>query len=507
MQGSSLAEMTDPEGALLRQMGELSLDPLAFVKYAFPWGTGVLEGHPGPKKWQEDFLTRLGDRIRKNGFDGLNPVEPIQMARASGHGIGKSALVGMLSCFLLSTRPRAKGIVTANTGEQLSGKTFAEIAKWFGLSITGHWFQISTGDLWVRHRQFPSAWRLDAITWQKHKSEAFAGLHAASSTPFYIFDEGSAVPDVIFDVSQGGLTDGEPMEFVFGNPTRNSGRFYDMFHKLRHRWDTQQIDSRDCELPNKEKIAEWVADYGEDSDFVRIRVKGQFPRAGSKQLISEELITAARKYEPISNLTDPLIAGLDVGRFGSDESVLAFRKGRDARTVPWRFWRGLDTMALAARVSEEIEDLSKRGLRVHALFVDSVGVGAGVADRLRQMNYDAIDVNAGTTDCRKEYKNKGAEMWSRMRDALKLGLAIPDEDVLADQLRSREYDYDAANRLFLETKDQMKDRGLESPDRGDALGFTFAYEVGPVSVEGVASNRPDERAWDYDPFASGEKER
>jgi hypothetical protein len=495
---SNLAELVDPEAELERQLGELALDPLAAVMYGFPWGTGPLEGHPGPKKWQERFLVRLGKHIRDRGFDGLHAVDPILMARTSGHGIGKSALAAMIVWFLLSTRPMAKGAGTANTGEQLSGKTFAEIAKWFGMAINSHWFQVSTGDMWVRHKKFPSAWRFDALTWQKNKSEAFAGLHNVGSTPFYLFDEGSVIPDVIYDVSLGGLTDGEPMQFVFGNPTRNSGRFYDLFHKLRHRWDTEQIDSRDCELPNHALHAQWIEDCGEDSDFVRVRVKGQFPRAGSKQLISEELVTACRKYAPRSNLTDPLIAGLDVARFGSAESVLAFRKGRDARSIPWRYWRGLDTMQLAGRVSEAIEDLRRQNIRVHALFVDSVGIGAGTADRLRQLNYDAVDVNAGSKDCRKEYKNKGAEMWGRMRDAMKLGLAIPDDDVLGDQVRSREYDFDAVNHLFLESKEDMVDRGLESPDRGDALGFTYAYDVGPVSMDDVPAERPASK-WDYDP--------
>lgn len=498
MPGSSVIELSEPEAALQREMGALALEPVQFVKYAFPWNEGPLLGHHGPKRWQEECLEELGREIRARKFGGVNPVDPIRIARASGHGIGKSALVGMLVSFIMSTRPYSKGIGTANTGEQLSGKTFAEIAKWVRLGITSHWFDVSTGDMWVRHKQFPSAWRFDAITWQKNKSEAFAGLHAANSTPYYIFDEGSAIPKEIYEVAQGGLTDGEPMHFVFGNPTRPSGQFYDIFHKLRHRWNVAQIDSRDCELPNKTLIQQYLEDYGEDSDFFRVRVRGQFPKQGFKTLIGTELVTLARKAKATSILTDPLVAGLDVARFGENESVLAFRKGRDARSIEWKFWRGLDTMALAGRVAEAIEDLRARNLQVHALFVDSVGIGGGVADRLRQLGYDATDVNGGSRDCRREYRDKNAEMWARTRDWLKLGAALPDDNVLAEQLTSREYDFDAVNRLFLESKDDMVERGIESPDRADALCMTFAYDVAPVEVERVA-HKSKARGWDYDP--------
>lgn len=500
MSDRSLAEIVDPESELAAQMGEFALDPVGFIEYAFPWGQGPLQGHDGPKRWQRRFFERLGDAIRARNFDGVHPVRPVLMAVASGHGIGKSALVAMLACFIMSTRPRCKIIVTANTGEQLSGKTFAEIAKWFSLCITGHWFQVSTGDLWVRHKQYPSAWRLDGITWQKHKSEAFAGLHAADSTPCYIFDEGSAVPDEIFDVSYGGLTDGEPMEFVFGNPTRNSGRFFQLFHKLRHRWDTEQIDARDCELPNHELHQQWIDDYGEDSDFVRVRVKGQFPRAGSKQLIPTDIIEAAKRAPALSLMTDPLIAGLDIARFGDDESVLAFRKGRDARSVPWKIWRGLDTMQLADRVAEALEELRAMNLRVHQVFADAVGIGAGTADRLRQLGYDVLDVvSQETKTVGPYYHDKAAECWGRMAAWLKAGAALPPDEVLSDQLQAREYDHDAKDKLFLESKDDMRERGIGSPDRADALAYTFAFHVAPIEPDQVADRLPGKK-WDYDPY-------
>jgi hypothetical protein len=486
-------------------MKRFQLDPLGFAKYAYPWGEPgtPLAKYDGPMEWQARFLDRLGAQLRARDFDGKTPVAPVLMAVASGHGIGKSALVAMIVNFILSTRPYAKGVITANTGEQLRGKTFAEIDKWTSMCITSSWFESSLGNLWLRHRTHKATWRVDGLTWRENKTEAFAGLHAAGSTPFYVFDEGSGIPDGIYDVSLGGLTDGEPIQLVFGNPTRNTGRFFEMFGRLRHRWDVQQIDSRDSELANKALIQEWVEDYGEDSDFVRVRVKGQFPRAGTRQFIPSDFIAQGRKNEAVALIDDALVLGVDAARFGSAESVIAVRKGRDARGLPWRHFRGLDGMQLAARVAETIEELRALNLHVDACFVDSVGIGGPVADRIRQLGYDAVDVIAGSTDCRPPFKRKDAECWGAVREWLKVGGSIPDDDVLASQLAGREYGYDAMNRLYLEPKEHMEERGLESPDRADALALTFAFPVSRINLEAARRSAGGKKTWDYDPYQEG----
>jgi hypothetical protein len=276
-------ELQAAHAELARAIAQFYDDPLGHVLFSYPWGKGPLTGREGPQVWQTDFLLEVGEEVRKRRFNGVDPVAPLQMSTASGHGVGKSALTSWLIRWILDTRPFSKGVVTANTGEQLRTKTWSELAKWHGMGITRAWYVLTSGSgsLSYYHRDYREQWRCDAQTSREENSEAFAGLHAANATPFYIFDEASGIPDKIFEVREGGLTDGEPMTFDFGNPTRNTGRFFQhMEGSLRHRYIRRFIDSRDVEQTNKELFGRWVQDFGEDSDFVRVRVRGVFPRAG-----------------------------------------------------------------------------------------------------------------------------------------------------------------------------------------------------------------------------------
>lgn len=485
-------------------------DPLGFVQTQFPWGRAqsALAQYEGPRVWQAAFLADIGQAVGERAFDGVTPAAPIQMATASGHGIGKSALTAWLILWLMSTRPHCKGAVTANTSEQLKTKTWAELAKWRRLCATGTAFgyTASRGNLAIFAKHAPETWRFDALTCRVENSEAFAGLHAAHSSPVYIFDEASAVPDAIWEVAEGGLTDGEPFWLVFGNPTRNTGRFRECFGRLRHRWQARQIDSRSVEGTNKQLFAQWIEDYGEDSDFVRVRVRGAFPRASSLQFVASDIVAIARRTVPAPVVGDPLVLGVDVARFGDDQSVIAVRRGRDARTAGWVRLREVDTMGLVGRVAEMIRDL-----RPDAVFVDAGGVGGGVVDRLRQLRHPVTGIQFGAKADRgalnavdaagERYANKRAEMWGAMRAWLRAGGAIPDDDALEADLTGVEYGYDGADRIQLEKKEDMKKRGLASPDLADALALTFAYPVGvrPLDRDAANDRGPAARS-DYDPF-------
>jgi hypothetical protein len=405
---------SDPDLMLAEDMGRFYADPLGFVLYAYEWGVGDLRGHDGPDVWQQDFLNDIGRQVKDRGFDGVTAVEPIRKATSSGHGIGKSALTAWLVNWIVSTRPHCKGVVTANTSPQLETKTWAEVAKWTRRCITGHWFDVSTGKGSMRlvHKGYPESWRVDAQTCREENSESFAGLHAANSTPFYIFDEASAIPERIWEVGEGGMTDGEPMWFVFGNPTRNTGKFFECFNRQRHRWHGVKIDSRTAKMPNKKQIQEWVDDYGEDSDFVRIRVKGEFPRAGSCQFIASDIVEGAVSREVEVPQGSPKLFGVDVARFGDDQSVILRRHGRKVEEI--HKFRGLDTMELSAKVAEYINIY-----KPDHTFIDEVGVGAGVVDRLKQLGYSIIPVNsANKADDERQWSNKRAEMWGRMKEWL-----------------------------------------------------------------------------------------
>jgi hypothetical protein len=287
------------------------------VLFAFPWGQGDLKDHDGPDEWQKQLLLDLGQELEKCDKRGGS----VQFARASGHGIGKSACIAWLILFWMATRPECQVVCTANTSIQLESKTWRELALWHKRFIAKHWFEWAATTF--RNVSHPQTWFASAIPWNEQRSEAFAGTHAKDV--LYVFDEASAIADVIWEVSEGAMTTKGAAWVVFGNPTRASGRFRDCFAggKFEHRWNAKSIDSRSARMADKKKINEWVEDYGEDSDFVRVRVKGEFPRSADRQFISEDSIREARGRFPAADGVK--IIGVDVARFGSNDTSICIR--------------------------------------------------------------------------------------------------------------------------------------------------------------------------------------
>jgi hypothetical protein len=452
-------------------------DPLGFVMWAFPWGVPgtQLEKHDGPRDWQREQLQTLGAQVAMRGFNGREPVDPVQMSTTSGHGIGKSAYTSWLILWIMATRPFCKGTVTANTADQLRTKTWAELAKWYSIFLVKDLFTLHStrGNMVIYNNEHPQNWRCDAQTCKEENSESFAGQHAATSTSFYIFDESSGIPEKIFEVAMGGLTDGEPMWFLFGNPTRNTGFFKDTFDgEVAHRWLNYAVDSRTVPgAINVELTKQWAEDYGEDSDFFKVRVKGEFPSAASNQLIGTDAVDAATaKHLPVTQYRHaPVILGVDVARFGEDKSCIYKRQGLFAEKLAE--FRSLDLMTLAARVAQ-FEDEHE----ANAVFID-VGMGAGVIDRLRQLGRNPIEVNFGAKSTDKRCKNKRSEMWWKLKKWLESGGSIPQDRDLRKDLISQMYLFDVNEKLMLVKKEDLKKLGLQSPDDGDALALTFAEDV------------------------------
>lgn len=504
----------DPAAALAGMAGYFYDKPLAFVLFSYEWDRdrslqvvklpeeyrSAYDSEHGPDAWACELLESAGRQVRERGFNGRQAVDSIRSAISSGHGIGKSAITAWLVNWIMSTRPNSRGVVTANTAPQLESKTWAEIGKWNKRCIFGEWFDVTTGKGAMRMTmaEYPESWRCDAQTCREENSESFAGLHAADSTPFYIFDEASAIPAKIWEVAEGGMTDGEPMWFAFGNPTRTGTKFFECFNGQRHRWNTRQIDSRTCQITNKKQIEEWVADYGIGSDFVKVRVLGEFPSASSLQFISRDVVNDAQAREVSSERHEAFVVGVDPARFGDDSSVIWTRCGRDARSWEPIRLKGADTMTLAARVVEHVNTLRMAGNLV-IVNVDGGGVGGGVIDRLRSVGFDVNEVQFGgrAMDPRK-WANRRAEIWGAMREWL-AGGAIPKDELLATDLTSVEYGYNAADAILLEKKESMKARGLASPDSADALAITFAVPVPVGSLDdigrAVTRNVPE-----YDPY-------
>lgn len=460
----------DYEQQLTEEILRFYNDPLGYVRYAFDWGVGELAGCDGPDEWQTEFLKSYGEQLKK--ADGDATATAIRKAVRSGHGIGKGAVVAWCILHFMSTRVNPQIVVTANTQNQLTTKTWRELSKWHQLAINEHWFTWTATRFTAKDS--PSTWFAAAIPWSEHNSEAFAGTH--EKNVLEIFDEASAVAPSIWEVTEGAMTTPGAVWLVFGNPTQNTGVFNDCFGKFRHRWDCMTVDSRNAKMANKAQIQQWIDDYGEDSDFVRVRVRGLPPRSSSMQFIGENIIAPSRgKKIPIDAWEfAPVVMGVDPARYGDDRSTIYVRQGLHSHYLGK--YRELDLMQLASLTIEYEERYN-----VDVVFVDEVGLGAGVVDRRRQLGFKTIGINGGMKPSAKKYFNKRAEMWDKMRNWMEDGGAILDDQDLVDDLMVIEYGYDNnKGQLQLEKKEDVKARGLNSPDCADALALTFAL---PVVIE------------------------
>lgn len=435
-------------------------DPVGYVR-------DVLQVEPD--EWQMQALQAVRDNKR--------------CAVASGHGIGKTAFVAWIIHWFIATRPNPQIVVTANTKNQLDSKTWRELAKWNQKALNGHWFEVKATRMELKDS--PETWFASAIPWTEHNSESFAGTH--EEHVLVVFDEASAIADVIWDVSEGAMTTAGAHWVALGNPTKNTGRFRECWGRFRHRWHTMQIDSRKAKMADQAQIAEWIADYGEDSDFVRVRVKGEFPKSSSAQLVSNEYVDAAVKYTAVGYEKLPLVLGVDVARFGDDQTVICARRGRMVYALSK--FRELDTMQVAGQVAAVI-----KSLKPALVNIDIGAMGAGVVDRLREQGFDVRGVNFGGSPTDKiKYANKRAEMWGEMAAWLKEGGHIPDDQELRQDLIGPEYSYTSSQQLLLEKKESMKKRGLPSPDCADALALTFAALVTDSASYGeIAQPEPDQ---------------
>lgn len=475
---SALAK-PDPEDLLIEDIAGFFDDPLGFVKYAYPWGEpGPLAKEDGPDTWQVEILTELGEAVRRGMGVSEALQSAIRIAVASGHGIGKTALIAWVIQWFLSTRDFPQVVVTASTQTQLTTKTWRELAKWHRLLINQHWFQWTATKYY--HVAYPETWFASAIPWSDHNADAFAGTH--EKYVLVIYDEGQAIGDKIYETTEGALTTPGAIWMVFGNYSKNTGRFHACFTGVaRDRWIKHQIDSRTSKKANKAQIDEWVKDYGEDSDFVRVRVRGIAPRSGSNQFIGQDLVDASQKYRAQGYEALPKILSLDVARFGDNKSVAGTRQGRKVRVL--KKWMGLPVDQLADRFCELIDDEEP-----DAIVVDGDGIGGSVVDLIRRKRYhlkDGKDILVefhGAADASDPtlYYNRRAEVWGEMRSAMKDGSEHPEDPELASDLVAPEYTYQKKGQyevILLESKKDMQARGLASPDTGDMVAMTYAVKL------------------------------
>ena len=466
-------------------------DPYNFVKFIFPWGAKdtPLEEFTGPRKWQEKILRDISIHIQRN--NGKATPEMFRLAVASGRGIGKSALVAWLILWMLSTRLGSTIIVTANTEQQLRSRTWAELGKWLTLSINNHWFTKTATTI------KPEAWFEEALKrdlkidtgyyyaqaqlWSEENPDAFAGIHSNYGVCL-IMDEASGIPAPIYSVSEGFFS--EPTEnrfwFTFSNPRRNTGPFYDSFHSKRKFWELEQIDSRTVEGTDQNLFQSMLEQYGEDSTVARVEVLGEFPHADDDSVIPMELARAALGRDVALTSSDPIVWGLDVARFGGDNSALCIRQGNTVFEI--KTFKSMDLMQLCGAVKNLYDDATAMN-RPQEILVDVIGLGSGVVDRLSEQNLPVRGVNVAESPATsKNYLNLRAELWFGIKDWLaQRDCRLPYDDELVAELVAPSYKYTSTGKIKIESKEEMKKRGIKSPDKADALALTMASSAATFS--------------------------
>ena len=417
-------------------------------------------------EWQEWFLNEtltFGDGGKK-------------IAIASCHGSGKTMFASAISIHRITCFSNCQGKITSATYNQLIQAFHGTIEKMISESLISDWFIVNKTSIKLKGIQ--DSWIMFQA-WSLNLPESFAGNHAYS--PFLIVDEASAVAPVIFESFDGSMMHPNSLLIMLGNPLVKNGQLYDAFHCDKHFFKTRYVSALDSQFVPDWWIENMKQKYGEDSDTYRVRVLGQFPINETGAFIPQTLIEEAMDREPIISKRAPVVAGLDIGRL-RDKSVLFVRQG--TAQVYKKKWETRDTMTVAEDVFRLIIELN-----IQAINVDANGVGAGVADRLRQMLrgtsincviYD-VDGNGNFGDPskpggEKEYTNKRTKLWGKAKAWLKYGSLMRDPD-LVDGGAALLYTYDRYGRWVLESKELAAKRKVSSPDDFDAFAYSFGVDV------------------------------
>lgn len=408
----------------------------------------------------------------------LSKDQAARVAVSSCTGSGKSACLSMMVFLYLMVLPDCRILITAPSSNHLERVFYSELMKWHKRMPIVFQEKFDITQRKVTYKSIKWVHFASLVTASAEQKEALAGGHAEN----YIImaDEASGISEEAFDVLLGTLSTGKGGRFIqVSNPQRSSGRFHEIFQRDLGKWTKIYFSAYDSPNVNKEWIEEMKDTYGEDSDIFRMRVLGQFPRVGVSQFISVEDVDKAihenLDFRVYTNY--PKIMGVDVARFGDDLTSIVVRQG--PKVLHIKTYRGLDTMEVASRVAE-----SQAAFNCSVIYIDSIGVGAGTADRCKELGLPVKDVvvSAPSTDP-KTYANIRAQLWGQMRDWLKGGgVDLPydsadKETNLAAQLTSMEYGYNNKMQIQLLSKRELKKMGHASPDIADALSFTFSESL------------------------------
>ena len=440
-------------------MNEKQDSILYYAEHPYDFVLDVLKVQPTPQ--QKEVLDIIIKALEDNKG----------IAVKSGHGVGKTALESWIIIWFMVTRPNAKIPCTAPTRENLFDVLWSELAKWHNISNLDSSFEWTKTHYY--NRKFSETWFATART--SNKPENMQGFHGEHL--IFIVDEASGVDTEILEAIEGSQTQQGSLIIYLGNPTQISGGFFDAFNSKRPFYHCFTFNSEKSPLVKKEYYEKIAAKYGKDSDIYRVRVLGLFPKAEPDTLIPLDRCEAAVVRElvrPQPFQYDDVELGVDVARFGDDETVI-YSRIVDVLEEECSI-RKRDLMTVTGEVVKVARKYTGKNITIN---VDDSGLGGGVTDRLKELvkegvlNATIVGVNNGSRANENEkYLNKGAEMWFYMREKIQ-SIKIPNDNDLIAQLSTRKYAVNSAGKHVVESKEHMKSRGLTSPDRADAAILTL----------------------------------
>lgn len=463
-----------------------------------------LEGHPGIlDAWQSDICTDI--------------VEHDRVAAIACKGPGKSAIAAIIGWWWLVTRgPEVQVICTSITGDNLKSGLWKELSLWRSRStLLQHMFTWTKSEIYVNDKLHSGHWKAEARTWAKDADPAEQGLALAGIHQkhlLFIMDEAGGYPQAIMATIEAGLSSGDELKiFMIGNPTHNEGPLYDAATKDRHLWRVTHVTGDPDDPKRSPRISkEWAQQQidkwpgGRKSSYVMVNVLGQFPLTSENALLGPEEVRRAmeRQLSDAEYRFSQKRFGIDVARFGPDDSVIFPRQGLLAGDPIITPLKDASTDMIVAHAMFE---KNRNGCEI--MFVDGTGgFGAGVVDGLIQSGESPVEVHFSSRALDERYGNKRAEMWFEMAAWVKRGGKLPNDPQLARELTSIHYKVSKNGKVFLESKEDLKKRLGFSPDRADALALTFALPEMPGNLESNYSPRTGRKSdgrmdTDWNPIA------
>tara|TARA_R100000541_G_scaffold21445_5_gene31390 strand:- start:2367 stop:3773 length:1407 start_codon:yes stop_codon:yes gene_type:complete len=422
-------------------------DPVLFVRTCL---------QAEPQKWQRKAL----EGIVKNN----------RLSVRSGHAVGKTTFLSWTILWWLCTHYPCKIAATANSASQLEQILWPEIQKWYQMMPQGFQDELEFRSDKITLKNAPDSFCVSRTS-RRENPEALQGFH--SPNMLFIIDEASGIPDVIFEVAQGAMSTLGAKTIMVGNPNRATGYFYDSFGRNIESWNTMTVSCLDADTVDPQYVEDMKNQYGEDSNVYRVRVLGLPPETDDNAIMGRTLVESAidREVEPTNVMP---VWGVDIARMGGDRCALCKRKG-NVITEPIKHWGGKDLMETVGIIMAEYDSVPYKD-RPSEILVDSIGLGAGVVDRLVELDMPARGINvAESSSMSDRYMRLRDELWFKCREWLEQkDCAIPDQDELVMELTAVQYEILSSGKFKVESKDQMKKRGMRSPDVADALMLTFA---------------------------------